>query len=746
MVEAYKLHGLTKEEYERILEKLGREPNEVELGILGAMWSEHCSYKSSKRLLRMFPTKSDAVIVGPGENAGVVKVDDDVWIAFKVESHNHPSYIEPFNGSATGVGGIIRDVLSMGARPIALGDSLRFGPIKDRKTLYVLKGVVKGISHYGNSIGVPTVCGETFFEECYATNPLVNAFCLGILPAGRMYSSRAKKVGQVLTLVGSSTGRDGIHGAVMASGEFSDAVESKRSHVQVGDPYFGKKLIEALMEIIERDLVVGIQDLGAAGLAGAVSEVASKSRMGAELYLERVTLREEGMNPYEILLSESQERMLLIVDEEKLKEIEEIIKKHHLEYAHVGKLTDSSMLIAYFHGQKVVELPVSLIVEEAPIYVREIREPSYIKEVRHFNQDLLPKVDVRKALRKLLTSLNICSKEWVYTQYDYQVGTNTVLKPGGDASILRIKWPYRPKLKSEKLLAINMEGNSRMVYLNPYEGGKFVIAEVCRNLACVGAKPVGISDCLNFGNPERPEVMWQLQEAIKGIAEACEYLGVPIVSGNVSLYNETVEGKNFRNIYPTPIVVGVGIVENRKFMDHKFKEEGDFIFLIGDLKRSSRLDGSEFLREIHGKVVGDVPVVNLEKEKALHKLLLRLIDDDLILSAHDVSTGGLIVCLLECVFGTSFGVGLNLYTDERLDFFLFSENPTRVVVSVKRDNVEAFKDITEEEGLDWMLLGRITEDKKLRIELYDELILEERVEDLEDLWKNSLERALSHTL
>ncbi|WP_340695385.1 phosphoribosylformylglycinamidine synthase subunit PurL [Hydrogenobacter thermophilus] len=746
MVEAYKLHGLTKEEYERILEKLGREPNEVELGILGAMWSEHCSYKSSKRLLRMFPTKSDAVIVGPGENAGVVKVDDDVWIAFKVESHNHPSYIEPFNGSATGVGGIIRDVLSMGARPIALGDSLRFGPIKDRKTLYVLKGVVKGISHYGNSIGVPTVCGETFFEECYATNPLVNAFCLGILPAGRMYSSRAKKVGQVLTLVGSSTGRDGIHGAVMASGEFSDAVESKRSHVQVGDPYFGKKLIEALMEIIERDLVVGIQDLGAAGLAGAVSEVASKSRMGAELYLERVTLREEGMNPYEILLSESQERMLLIADEEKLKEIEEIIKKHHLEYAHVGKLTDSSMLIAYFHGQKVVELPVSLIVEEAPIYVREIREPSYIKEVRHFNQDLLPKVDVRKALRKLLTSLNICSKEWVYTQYDYQVGTNTVLKPGGDASILRIKWPYRPKLKSEKLLAINMEGNSRMVYLNPYEGGKFVIAEVCRNLACVGAKPVGISDCLNFGNPERPEVMWQLQEAIKGIAEACEYLGVPIVSGNVSLYNETVEGKNFRNIYPTPIVVGVGIVENRKFMDHKFKEEGDFIFLIGDLKRSSRLDGSEFLREIHGKVVGDVPVVNLEKEKALHKLLLRLIDDDLILSAHDVSTGGLIVCLLECVFGTSFGVGLNLYTDERLDFFLFSENPTRVVVSVKRDNVEAFKDITEEEGLDWMLLGRITEDKKLRIELYDELILEERVEDLEDLWKNSLERALSHTL
>lgn len=746
MTEIYKLHGLTKEEYQRILEKLGREPNHVELGILGAMWSEHCSYKSSKVFLKMFPTKSERVVQGPGENAGVVRLDENVWIAFKVESHNHPSYIEPFNGAATGVGGIIRDVLSMGARPIALGNSLRFGPIDNPKTKHLVKGVVKGISAYGNSIGVPTVCGETFFEECYITNPLVNAFCLGVLPAGRMYTSRTKEPGQVLVLIGSSTGRDGIHGAVMASGEFSQDKESKRAHVQVGDPYFGKKLLEALMEIIEKDLVVGLQDLGAAGLAGASSEVANKSGMGVELYLEQVPLREEGMEPYEILLSESQERMLLITDPEKVDEIQTVAKNYHLECAQVGKLTDDGYFRAFFNGQIVADLPVSLIVEEAPVYMRERTEPSYLAELRKFQQEQLPYVELKEALYNLLSSPNVCSKEWIYIQYDYQVGTNTVLKPGGDAAVLRIKWPSRPQIKSEKLIAITMEGNSRMVYLNPYEGGKFVVAEACRNLACVGAVPVGITDCLNFGNPERPEIMWQLEQAVKGMAEACQSLGIPVVSGNVSLYNETVDGETARNIYPTPVVVAVGVVENRKFLDHKFKEDGHLIFLIGDLRRGSKIDGSEFLKRIHGKVLGDVPEVNLEKEKALHGLLLRLINEDLILSAHDVSTGGLMVCLLECLFGTSLGATINLYTDERLDFFLFSENPTRVVVSVKKEDAEIFKDITEAEGIDWVLLGRTTDDGILRIELYDEPVMEEKLEPLEELWKNTLEKALSHTL
>ncbi len=746
MVEIYKLYGLNKEEYERIVEKLGREPNHVELGILGAMWSEHCSYKSSKALLKMLPTKSDAVIQGPGENAGVVKIDDNVWIAFKVESHNHPSYIEPFNGAATGVGGIIRDILSMGARPIALGDSLRFGPLTDSKTRHIIRGVIKGISHYGNCIGVPTVCGETFFEECYITNPLVNVFCLGILPAGRMYTSRAKEVGQALVLLGSTTGRDGVHGAVMASGEFSEDTQSKKSHVQVGDPYFGKKLIEALMNIIERDLVVGIQDLGAAGLAGAASEVASKSKMGVELYLDKVPLREENMDPYEILLSESQERMLLIVDEKNIEQIKAIAQSHHLECEKVGKLTQDGYMRVYLGGDKVADLPINLIVEEAPVYIREKREPSYIKQVRDLHQEALPPVDIKSSIEKLLSSPNVCSKEWVYSQYDHQVGTNTVLKPGGDASILRIKWPSKPEVKSEKMLAISMEGNSRMVYLNPYEGGKFIVAEVCRNLACVGAKPMGITDCLNFGNPERPEVMWQMEQAIKGMSEACQKLGVPIVSGNVSLYNETVDREGIRNIYPTPVVAGVGVVENRKFVDHKFKEEGDLIFLLGDLKRPSKIDGSEFLKVVYGKVMGDVPLVDLDKERKLHQLLLKLIEMDIILSAHDISTGGLLVCLLECLFGTSLGANINLYTDERIDFFLFSENPTRAVVSIKQEDAEVFKDMVEAQGLDWILLGRTTDYGKIKVELYDEPVLDEDLKKLEDLWKNSLEKALSHIL
>ncbi len=741
----YTLYGLKKEEYEQIVEKLGREPNHVELGIFGALWSEHCSYKSSRVLLRDLPTQAPWVVQGPGENAGVLKIDDDIWIAFKVESHNHPSFIEPVNGAATGVGGIIRDILSMGARPIALANSLRFGLPMDAQVKHIVRGVVKGISKYGNSIGVPTVCGETFFEECYKTNPLVNVFCIGILPARRLYRARAQEVGQVLVLVGSSTGRDGVHGAVMASGEFAEDRESKRSNVQVGDPYFGKKLIEAIMEMIERDLLSGMQDLGAAGLSGAVAEVASKSNMGVELYLERVPLREEGMQAYEVLLSESQERMLLITDEEKVDEIKKIADKNHLECSVVGKLTDDGLFRTFFGDRVVANLPVSLLTKEAPIYERPKREPEYIKHLRGFNQELLPQVDIKEAIRKLLDSPNVASKEWVYTQYDHQVGTNTILKPGGDAAILRLKWVVRPEISSERMVAISSEGNSRMVYLNPYEGGKFIVAEACRNLACVGARPIGITDCLNFGNPERPEVMWQMEQSIKGMAEACSELGVPVVSGNVSLYNETVEKEGARNIYPTPIVVAVGTVENRKFLDHKFKKEGSLVFLIGDLRRASMLDGSEFLKVVHGKVAGDVPPVDLVKERALLQLLIELIGKDIILSAHDVSTGGLAMAVLECLFGTQLGADINLYVEERLDLFLFSENPTRAVISVDKDKAEAFKDITEAYGIDWMLLGEVIEERRLSLGLYGEKVLELNLEETENLWKGSLERMLSFT-
>ena len=745
MERVWESYGLTEEEYNQILEKLGREPNHVELGILGALWSEHCSYKSSKKYLKKFPTKADWVVQGPGENAGVVKIDDKVWVAFKVESHNHPSYIEPFHGAATGVGGIIRDILSMGARPIALADSLRFGEFDYHETKKLVKEIVSGIGFYGNCIGVPTVAGETFFESSYRTNPLVNAFCLGIMPAGKMYRARATKEGQLLFLIGSSTGRDGIHGAVMASGEFEENVEEKRPNVQIGDPYFGKKLIEAIMEIVDKDLIVGMQDLGAAGLAGSSSEIAAKSGKGVELYLENVPLREEGMTPYEILLSESQERMLLIIEEDKLEEVKEITDKWHLEGAVVGKITGDGIFRAFFKGELVAELPVTLIVDEAPVYDRPYEEPQYLKDLRSFNQNELEPVNIPEALESLLSSPNVCSKEWVYTQYDYHVGTNTILIPGHDSAVLRLKWVEKPKIKTDKGIAISSEGNGRMVFLNPYEGGKYIIAEVCRNLACVGAKPLAITDCLNFGNPERPHIMWQFVKAIEGMAEACKYLNIPVVSGNVSLYNETVDKGEIRNVFPTPIVVGVGVIENgENFTPSKIEAESE-LYLIGNLEQKLKLDGSEFLKVVHGLIKGDVPAVDLEKEKALIELLLELNEKKLILCAHDVSTGGLIITLLEMVFPSRYGLELEIYSEERADIFLFSENPTRVVVSVENERAEEFKELVESKGLNWLYLGKTTEERKIKLNYNGEEILNHDIERLKKLWKNSLARLVEST-
>lgn len=737
-MEHFEAFGLKEEEYNRILNRLGREPNQVELGILGALWSEHCSYKSSKVHLRKFPTKAQWVVQGPGENAGVVELDQKVWLAFKVESHNHPSFIEPSHGAATGVGGIIRDILSMGARPIALVDSLRFGLPVDKR---IVKGVVRGISHYGNCVGIPTVAGETYFEECYKTNPLVNAFCLGIIPAGKMLRARGKP-GDLLFLLGSATGRDGIHGAVMASGEFGEDSHEKLPNVQVGDPYFGKKLIEALLQIIDEGLISGLQDLGAAGLSGSASELASKSKCGVELWLHKVPLREENMTPFEILLSESQERMLLVTQEDKIERLKELAKYYHLEGEVVGKLTEDGLFRAYFNQELVAELPVSLIVEEAPVYAKPYKEPEYLKDLQSFQQDSLPQVDIEEALRKLLSSPNVCSKEWIYSQYDHQVGTNTVLKPGGDAAVLRIKWVVKPELKSDKLIAITSEGNGRMVFLNPYEGGRYIVAEALRNLACVGAKPLGITDCLNFGNPDRPEIMWQLVKAIEGVASACEFFGVPVVSGNVSLYNETVEREEIRNIYPTPILVAVGFVEGGKFIDHKFKEEGDLVFLLGDLKREFSLGGSEFLKVVHGKVAGDVPKVNLEKEKGLHEFLLKLIEEDLIRSAHDVSVGGLLISLLEGLFHTDFGMEINLYVDGRLDVFLFSENPTLAVVSVEREKAQALKDLAQAYDIDWLLLGKVKEDGLFTLNNNEEKVFEIPLKELQGIWEKALENML----
>ncbi len=742
MEKVWEAHGLSEEEFRRIVSYLGREPNNVELGVLGALWSEHCSYKSSRVVLRKFPTKAEWVIQGPGENAGVVEIDDKVWVAFKIESHNHPSFIEPFNGAATGVGGIIRDILSMGARPIALADSLRFGELTDPRTRYLVKGVVRGISSYGNSIGVPTIAGETFFEDSYRTNPLVNAFCLGIMPAGRMFRARATRVGQLLFLIGSSTGRDGIHGAVMASGEFAEDAEEKRPNVQVGDPYFGKKLIEAVLEAVERGLVVGMQDLGAAGLAGSASELASKSGMGVELHLDRVPLREEGMTPYEILLSESQERMLLVIEEENLPELEELAKRYHLSHAVVGRTAEGGDFKAYYKGELVAELPVSLIVDEAPVYERPIKEPEYLKETRNFDQSTLLEVELRESLYTLLSSPNIASKRWVYSQYDYQVGTNTVLKPGGDASVLRLKWVVKPELSTRKGIAISSEGNGRLIFLDPYEGGKYIVAEACRNVACVGAKPLALTDCLNFGNPERPEIMWQLHRAVEGIADACNHLKVPVVSGNVSLYNETIERDMVRNIYPTPIVVCVGVLEDvERFVGIGYRRPGELL-LIGDLQRESRVDGSEYLKVVHRIVAGKVPEVNLEKEKTLIETLLDLVGKGMIESAHDVSSGGLLINILESLFLSRFGAELEIYSDERADFFLLSEIPTRVVVSVDPAKSDEVKDFIESRGLDWMYIGKVKEERELRVNFNGEQVLSEDVSKLKEVWERSLEEAL----
>ena len=743
MEKVWELHGLTEEEYKSIVENLGREPNDVELGIFGALWSEHCSYKSSKKHLRKLPTTAPWVIQGPGENAGVVKVDENVWVAFKIESHNHPSFIEPFHGAATGVGGIIRDVLSMGARPIALGDSLRFGSLEEAKSRHLIKGVVRGISFYGNSVGIPTVAGETFFEDSYKTNPLVNAFCLGILPAGRMFRARGQ-AGNLLFLIGSSTGRDGIHGAVMASGEFGEEDEDKRPNVQIGDPFFGKKLIEAVLQAVEENLVVGMQDLGAAGLAGSASELAGKSNTGVELWLEEVPLREEGMTPYEILLSESQERMLLVVEEKNVERLKEIARRHHLSYAVVGKLTDTGRFVAKFRDLTVADLPVPLIVN-GPEYDRPIKEPEYFKVLNKEEIIDTSQIDVKDALRKLLSSPNICSKAWVYTQYDYQVGTNTVVKPGADASLIRLKWVVKPEVSSEKGIAISLEGNGRMVFLDPYEGAKYVVAEACRNVACVGAKPLAITDCLNFGNPERPEIMWQFVKAVEGMAEACRELNVPVISGNVSLYNETVEKDQVRNIYPTPIVACVGVVDKvEKFCTCSFPENGE-ILLIGDLKRSSSLGGSELLKVLFSQVRGPVPKVDLQKERSLIDLLVNLISEELISSAHDVSSGGLLVSVCESLFASNSGAFLEIYSDEDPIAFLFSEMPTRVVVAVDDTKAEKVKEAVEKAGLDWLYLGKITQDRVLKLTYNGETLLEENVEDLKNLWEEALEKLLSST-
>src|SRR5436190_20124114 len=647
-------HGLKPDEYDRIVQFLGREPNLTELGIFSVMWSEHCSYKSSRVHLKTLPTGGPQVLQGPGENAGAVDIGEGLAAIFKIESHNHPSFIEPYQGAATGVGGIIRDIFTMGARPIALLNSLRFGSLDEPGTRRLLEGVVAGIAGYGNSIGIPTVGGEIGFDSCYAGNPLVNVFCLGIAKASDIIKGVASGVGNPVYYVGAKTGRDGIHGATMASAEFDDKSAEKRPAVQVGDPFMEKLLLEACVEVMPTGALVGIQDMGAAGLTCSTSEMGSRGGAGVEIDVALVPQRESGMTPYEIMLSESQERMLLVVKRGREGDVERIFDKWDLHAVRIGEVTTDGMLRVRADGRVVAEIPNRALTDEAPLYNRPMREPEYLAEAARLDLDELVSShrferSAAAVLLALLASPAIGSKRWVYRQYDHMVRTNTINFPGRGAGVVRIKG-------TDRALALSVDGNGRYCYLNPYNGAMLAVAEAARNVACAGARPLGATNCLNFGNPERPAIMWQFARAVAGIGAACRALNVPITGGNVSLYNET----DGRAIYPTPVIGVVGLLEHADcVIGRRFNRAGDAIVLLGGA--GGELGGSEYLKVVHGLVRGVPPSLDLDAERSLQDVLVALAGERLMHSAHDCSDGGLAVTLAECCFDTgSIGADVSI--------------------------------------------------------------------------------------
>ncbi|MCK4644645.1 MAG: phosphoribosylformylglycinamidine synthase subunit PurL [Candidatus Aminicenantes bacterium] len=719
-------HNLTVEEYKRIVQLIGREPNITELGIFSLMWSEHCSYKSSKMHLKKLPVRGKNVIQGPGENAGIIDIGDGMAIVFKIESHNHPSFIEPYQGAATGAGGILRDIFTMGARPIALLDSLRFGPLSKPRNKTVMEGVISGIAGYGNSIGVPTVGGDVYFNGCYSLNPLVNVFCLGIAEKDKIFYAKAEGAGNLVLYVGSKTGRDGIHGATMASAEFGEDLEQKRPNVQVGDPFKEKLLLEACLEIMARDLVVGIQDMGAAGLTCSTTEMAAKSGSGMEIDLDLVPQREEGMTPYEIMLSESQERMLIVAKKNKVREVQEIFSKWDLDAVIIGHVSDGDRLKVKAGGETVVDIPVDAVVNLCPVYERESVIPSYMESATRL--DPLPLMEnYDQTFVKLLSSPTLADKEWVYRQYDHMVQVNTALLPGGDASILRLK-------NKKKALAVALDGNSLYSYLNPRTGGKIAVAEACRNLACVGARPVGVTNCLNFGNPEKPEIMWQFKEVIEGIAEACKTFDIPVTGGNVSFYNDT-EGIS---IFPTPVLGVVGIIEDmNKALTPGFQEEESSVILLGENK--DELGASEYIKHVFNMEKGRPPQIDLNKERQIHEFCLEAIALELIESAHDVSEGGLAVCLAECSFFSrqKIGFSLNLHDDIPPDALLFGETQSRIVVTAKDGNSKKLLELAEKRKVKATEMGKTGGDRMI-ISHLDKKIIDVSINEAHKAWKESI--------
>lgn len=696
--------GLTDEEYRMIEEViLGRMPNYTETGLFSVMWSEHCSYKNSKPVLRKFPTSGPHVLQGPGEGAGIVDIGDGLAVVFKAESHNHPSAVEPYEGAATGVGGIIRDIFSMGARPIALLDSLRFGELDNPRTKYLLEEVVAGIGGYGNCIGIPTVGGEIAFDPCYEGNPLVNAMCVGLIEHKHIQKGQAAGVGNSIMYVGAKTGRDGIHGATFASEEFNQEEEQQRSAVQVGDPFMEKLLLEACLELIlhHSDSLIGIQDMGAAGLVSSSAEMASKAGSGLILTLDEVPQRETGMTPYEMMLSESQERMLICVKSGEEEKIQELFQKYDLDAVTIGKVTDDGQYRLYHQGEEVANLPVDALAEDAPVYHKEMKEPARIAEFQHLAPYQPVIEEPGQVLLDLLQQPTIASKRSIYETYDSQVQTNTVVRPGSDAAVMRVRG-------TNKALAMTTDCNARYLYLDPKIGGQIAVAEAARNIIASGGKPLAITDCLNYGSPDKPEVFWELSTSADGIAAACETLGTPVISGNVSLYNET----DGQAIYPTPMIGMVGLIEDHKHITtQEFKKSGDLIYILG--KTFADFDGSELQKMQLGRIEGVIRNFDLSIEKRNQELVLTAIQNGLIESAHDCSEGGLAIALAESAFKHQLGISVQF---ELSSAQLFAETQSRFVLTVAPENKTRFEEMMGDAAV---LAGKVTDEAIIEISATD---------------------------
>ncbi|KAA9005115.1 phosphoribosylformylglycinamidine synthase subunit PurL [Paenibacillus spiritus] len=724
----YRQFGVSDSEYEQIVSFMGRLPNYTEIGVFSVMWSEHCAYKNSKPLLRRFPVSGPRVLMGPGEGAGIVDIGDNQAVVFKIESHNHPSAVEPYQGAATGVGGIIRDIFSMGARPVAILNSLRFGRLESDRVKYLFEHVVSGIAGYGNCIGIPTVGGEIMFDDSYDGNPLVNAMCVGLIDHDKIQRGVAKGVGNPVFYVGPPTGRDGIHGATFASVELSEESEAKRTAVQVGDPFMEKLVMEACLELIDTGIVLGIQDMGAAGLTCSSAEMASKAGNGLELYLDQVPQREEGMTPYEMMLSESQERMLFVVEPKDEQQAQEIFDRWGVICRKVGKVTDDGRLKLFHHGEVVGDMPVTALVDECPVYEKPSAVPAYYEANAEVDTLRYEEVtDLGGALKKVLASPTVASKSWVYDQYDYMVRTSTAVRPGSDAAVVTVPG-------TRKGLAMTTDCNGRYVYLDPEIGGRIAVAEAARNIVCSGAQPLAITDNLNFGSPEKPDIFWQMERAVDGMAEACRTLDTPVIGGNVSLYNENASGA----IYPTPVVGMVGLVED---VDHittqGFKQEGDVILLVGETR--AELGGSEFQYAVHGVTEGRPPVIDLEKERLTLDAVLAAIRAGLVKSAHDLSEGGLAAALAECCISGGIGAAVVMKSGGlRRDVALFSESQSRLLLTADTDRAEELRSELAAAGVPVEVIGTVNGEGPLRIWMDGELVLEEQVAELKSVWEDAI--------